>query len=392
MNRPRVALAGAGLLAFILGSVHAFSILLLALESEFGVSRSTASLTYSIALAALAAAVLLGHRLYDRLSPPAYVAMTGALAAAGCTLAAFSPSMVFVWLGFGLVFGAANGLGYGYALQFAGRALPQRRGFAMGFVTACYALGAVVFPVPLRFAIAGGGWAAALLLLAVCLLITAALSALTLAASRVTYALETENTQPVGGSLRQQTIWLWLSYCGAVTAGLMAIGHATGMVAASDGGTFWITLAPIVIALANMVGSLLAGTLTDWFGGRSVLTGLAALTATALLLMAVAPQLTVTLIGLSVVGFAYGGTIAAYPAYISHRFSTGLGTVVYGRVFTAWAAAGLMGPAAAGLFFDLYQNYLLALGLAALSAVISLVIFQTKAQGETKGYCRNTPV
>lgn len=136
---PNKSVARSGTPVLVLGSLHAFSVLLLAMESEFDVSRSVASMTYSIALISLAAAVILGHRFYHRLIPPAYVAITGTLAAAGCVLAAISPSKAPIWLGFGVIFGAANGMGYGYALQFSGRALPERRGFAMGIITAAYA-------------------------------------------------------------------------------------------------------------------------------------------------------------------------------------------------------------------------------------------------------------
>ncbi len=375
------ALLGLALLAFILGSLHAFSVLLLPMETEFDVSRGAASMTYSIALIALAAAVLTGYKLYTRIAPPAYVVMTGTLAAAGCVLAALSPSTALVWLGFGLIFGAANGLGYGYALQFSGRAVPERKGFAMGIITAAYALGAVIFPVPLRIAIETGGWVTALLFLAVCLLLFSVLSALTLSRAGITYGANAEPPGRIARGTGKQIAWLWLSYCGAVTAGLMAIGQATGLAASVGSGTFWIVAAPIAVASANMIGSLLAGILVDRMGGRSVLSFLALISAVALLTMAIASHLTTTMIGLAIIGFAYGGTIVAYPAYISERYGAITGTVVYARVFTAWAAAGLLGPAGAGLLFDRYGNYWLALMLAAVAAAGSLVLLKVKIRG-----------
>ena len=51
------------------------------------------------------------------------------------------------------MFGAANGLGYGYALQISAQANPRYKGFAMGLVTASYALGAVLAPWPLSVAL-----------------------------------------------------------------------------------------------------------------------------------------------------------------------------------------------------------------------------------------------
>ncbi|WP_417249153.1 hypothetical protein [Celeribacter sp.] len=197
-------------------------------------------MTYSIALASLAASVFWGHRLYDRVTPAIYVAIVGTVAAVGCAVAALGSSIVFAWIGFGVVFGGANGMGYGYALQLAGRAFPQGKGFAMGIATASYALGAVVFPLPLRIAIDFGGWTAALLFLAVCLVVFSAASALVLSRSLFMYFSGADGSVDIGvGTLsRPQTIWLWLSYCGAVTAGLMAIGHASGLTDSRGGGRF----------------------------------------------------------------------------------------------------------------------------------------------------------
>ncbi|MEO8857887.1 MAG: MFS transporter [Burkholderiaceae bacterium] len=346
-------------------------------------------MTYSIALAALAVAVLAGHKLYCRMTPSTYVMMTGALAAAGCVIAALSPSKALVWLGFGLVFGGANGLGYGYALQFSGQALPERKGFAMGIVTAAYAFGAVVFPVPLRVAVQTGGWAGALLFLAVCLLLFSALSAWTLSRSQGIFPPDTGHAVRFTRAMGQKVVWLWFCYCGAVTAGLMVMGHATGLAEARSSSAFWIIAAPIVIASANMGGSLLGGVLTDRMGGRSVLAFFAMVSGVSVLTMAATANLTAALIGLAMVGFAYGGTVAGYPAYISHCFGAAAGTVAYGRVFTAWAVAGLLGPYLAGLLFDRYQNYQMALILAAIAAAISLLLLMTKARDLSVGASRS---
>lgn len=348
------------------------------MEKAFEISRSAASITYSIALISLSAAVLFGHRLYARLAPSKYVLMTGAIAASGCSLAAVAPSEVFVWIGFGAIFGGANGLGYGFALQFSGRSLPDRKGFAMGLITAAYALGAVVFPLPLRLALDAGGWGFAMLFLALALVAVSTMSAFTLVRSGMTYVNDTKSSDVKTQIPLTQTGWLWLSYCGSVTAGLMVIGHASAFTFARLGSDVWLIAVPVIIAVANMIGSMLGGGLVDRMSGRIVLAGLASLTAVTLLILTFSQTLTATVIGLAIVGFSYGGTIAAFPAYISDRFGPTVGTLIYARVFTAWAAAGLLGPYFAGLLFDYYQNYLFALSFASAAAIGTVFIFTTK--------------
>lgn len=368
-------MVSAMLLSMILGSIHAFSVLLPAMETTFGASRTQASLTYSFALIALAIAVLVGHRAYAKVRPAIFVAGTGLLAAAGCLVAGFGGSLAMSWIGYSLLFGAANGLGYGYALQFSGQAVPSNNGFAMGAVTAAYAVGAVVAPVPLSLALQAGGWPGALGLMAVAVVAVAATSALLLALSGAMYG-HVQSVQADGAmTIKGKTVAiLWFAYACSVTAGLMAIGHATGIARTSGVDDWWVVAAPIIIALSNMVGSILCGVLLDRIPGRPILCSLAIVSSGALFAMAVFGGMGITMMGLAIVGFIYGGTISVYPAFISKCFGVATGTVVYGRVFTAWAAAGLLGPASAGILFDLYADYSIALAVAGVIGLGALIV------------------
>jgi len=78
-------------------------------------------------------------------------------------------------------------------------------------------------------------------------------------------------------------------------------------------------------------------------------------------------------ISLSVIGFAYGGTIAAYPAAIAKLFDVKDIAKIYGRVFTAWGCAGLLGPWLAGYLFDISKDYHLALLAAASFGLVSIL-------------------
>ena len=384
LRRAYLVLAGAMLLSFVLGSVHAFSVLLPVMEETFDTNRMLASLTYSLSLTALAFAVLLGHHLYAKIPPVLYVMGTGGLAASGCLIAGFGSSVTTVWIGYSLLFGAANGLGYGYALQFSGQVMPERKGLAMGAVTAAYALGAVIFPIPLHFALSLGGWTEALLFLAIAILLVSAFSAMLLVRSGVIYKARADDSTLSARSVGLRVIMLlWLAYACAVTAGLMVIGHATSIAKSVGLSEAWIVASPIIIAFSNMIGSLICGAFLGKFSGRMILSGLAILSSGVLFVMVFLSLPSITMVGLAIIGFAYGGTISVYPAYISNCFGASTGTVVYGRVFTAWAVAGLLGPGSAGLLFDLYQDYRIALIVAATIAMCSLVLLKVPLYAST---------
>ena len=369
------AVAGASGLCFVLGSVHAFSVFLEPLEQLYGASRAQISLTYSIALISITLAVSLGPALYARLPGWGIAALVGIGAIAGILLADAARTVMHLWLGYGVIFGLANGLGYGYGLQIGAQMNPGREGLAMGLITAAYALGATVFPLWLTQTMATGAFGAAMHLLALSNLAAGLFALALFAAFRIRF--DQERKAGTAAPEWRQTAGLWLAYGSAVAAGLMAIGHATGIAFDAGLSPALLVAAPMVLAICNMAGSLSGGWLTDQLDPRPLLVGLPVLSALALAALALG-LIPGALAGLGVIGLAYGAVISVYPAVIARSFGVAVGVLVYGRVFTAWAVAGLGGPWLAGSLFDTTGGYALALWLAAgislVSAVVALMV------------------
>lgn len=369
-------LIAASLLAAVLGSVHAFSVFLSPLEARFGQSRGMVSLTYSLALVVLTLAVLWGYRWYARWPAGRFVTGICMLGAVGALVAAMAPTLTLVWLGYSVLFGCANGLGYGFGLQIAAQANPEREGLAMGIVTAAYALGAVLSPALFSAAVSTGGYRAAMLGLMAVLVLTGPVSGGIMYLSRAAFTSAGRRHNP--RTVPAITLLLfWLGYGAGVATGLMAIGHAAGISAVLGfKGADWV--APVVIAICNLAGSLIAGQLADRIAPLRLLIGLPLLSAGAACVLALSAGPSQLLLLLGLIGFAYGGIIAAYPAAIAKIFGVGDGPRIYGRVFTAWGMAGLLAPWLAGSLFDLTGAYQLALlvaaALGAVSAISTLVL------------------
>jgi OFA family oxalate/formate antiporter-like MFS transporter len=366
----KVLLASA-IVSTVLGSIHAFSILLVPLETLFVTTRSTVSLTYSLALVSLSIAVLLGHLVYGRVSPATFFMATCSLAAVGALIAGMASSLWVVWLGYGVVFGAANGLGYGFGLQLSAQAYPRREGLAMGVVTAAYALGAVISPTLFNFILEVLDFRAVMIGLAVVLLVAGLLSRAILKQEGATFNTNKQGDVSTSASHRSQLL-LWIGYFGGVLAGLMVIGHSAGIAASLQAGVSpWI--APMVIGFFNLLGSLIGGRLVDKIRPGGLLAVLAVITTGALISLVMFGKVGGLFISLSIIGFAYGGTIAAYPAAIAKLFHVKDIAKIYGRVFTAWGCAGLLGPWLAGYLFDISKNYQLALLAAASFGLVSIL-------------------
>lgn len=367
-----VVLIAASLVSAVLGSIHAFSVFLEPLETQFAVTRSTASLTYSFALVSLTIAVLLGPKVFSRWSAATFILFASILATCGALLAGFGTSLMMVWFGYSLIFGIANGLGYGFGLQIAAQVNPGREGWAMGVVTASYALGAVVSPALFDLAVISSGFKMAMMALAAVLLFVGFTSAGLMNSAGARFRAEGARTTGTSVPARSQQL-LWFGYFGGVVAGLMIIGHAAG-IATSLRPEMAAWIAPVIIAGCNLLGSLVAGRLVDDVPLGVVLGSLALLTTIALLGLAVFGGTFGLILCLGLVGFAYGGTIAAYPAAIAKLFGIEQSARIYGRVFTAWGGAGLVGPWFAGFLFDWSGGYQTAFFTAAAFGLISLVV------------------
>ncbi len=140
----KATLLALALLSFVLGSVHAFSVLVEPLATRFGASGASVSGIYSLALVAITVMVSIGHRFYARASGAVLAGVLSAASVAGALLAGHGGSLTLVWLGYGVLFGAANGAGYGYALQLSAQVSPGREGLAMGGIKAAYDVGATL--------------------------------------------------------------------------------------------------------------------------------------------------------------------------------------------------------------------------------------------------------
>jgi OFA family oxalate/formate antiporter-like MFS transporter len=358
------------MVSMALGSIHAFSVFLEPLETAFRTSRATVSLIYSFSLVFLTTTVLFGPAVYSRLQPATIYILVAFLGAIGAGVASIADGLGLVWIGYSLIFGIANGLGYGFGLQFAARANPNHSGLAMGVVTAAYAFGAVLAPYGFEVALAFGGFFSAMVALGSVVFLVGISAASLIARSGVQYS-DAQAEPSVSSLPRGRIATIWIAYGSGVAAGLMAIGHAAG-IAATAGFAGWIAAA--TIAGCNLVGSLLSGWLSDRVSHRSILTILPLLGAMALLALSVLPGQTLALLG--VVGFAYGGTIATYPAAIAILFPGEDGPRAYGRIFTAWGVAGLLAPWFAGQIYDWNGSYTPALWVAAGLGTISAVIAQ----------------
>src|SRR4051812_12968163 len=288
-DRARGALWAAGLLMAALGTFHAWSVLVQPLQDELHASRSTVSAVYALATVVFATSMLLEPAAHRRVPAVALGAGSALLATAGLALAAV-PAEAAVFAGYGVLFAAANGLGYGLAVHVAST-VGSRSGATAGVMVAAYALGGTVVAPLLSVAARDASVEAAFLGLAAVMALVAVVQVLLLRPA------EAVIPRPHGGAAvgwralgRDRIFWLlWAGFLGGSAAGLVVIGHGAAIVSSLGGGAAALTLGASLAAAGNGVGRLGAGRLADSVSVREILVGGSALAAVALLGLAGGP-------------------------------------------------------------------------------------------------------
>lgn len=375
-RRPGVrAVLAASVANFSVGVVYTWSVFIGPLMATFGVSRTTLSLGFSGMLAGFTAGVLVGGRLAQT-APRRMMWMAAGGSFAGTLVAAAAPTAVVVLAGVVAV-GIAGGFGYAVATGVAAVALPQHRSLAVAFVVTGAAAGPMVLAPLASGLIASVGWRGAFGLLGV-----GSAVALVLAGRNIRPDVARGDGQddvlgpPHDTPDRRVALgFLWPLFFAASVPCLIGFGHAAGL--AVERG-----LAPGLggFAVATMsVGDLTARAITSGSTPRrrtrDLLTAVAAVLAAAVVL-AVTDDVVLTLVALGVLGLGYGGHVSLVAAAASDHVRRDRYSQAFGRVYTAWGLAAVVGPLGAATLHDRTGSYhrAFAVGAAAATAAVVLAV------------------
>lgn len=357
------------------GTLYAWSIFVEPIEARFSQSRAAISLIFSTATVAFTIGMLAAPLLTAGRSPQSVGLLACLLAAGGLTLSAAAESVWLIVLGFGVVFGLANGFAYSSSLQVVQHAAPDRRGLFTGIAVSSYMLGTAIGSPLLSAASRSWGYQAALLVVAAFLVAAGAVAFLLLRRSGVGDSID-RDAEPGAAPAAPfgEIAVLWLLFFLSSLVGVMTLAHAAPMAASFHGGERHLGLAVSLVALGNVAGRLSGGWLSDRLSPRMLLCGAPALSAAALAVLLALPRLEVLLASLCAVGAGYGCIAGCLPAIVSRAYGTRAMASLFGRVFTAWGVAGLAGPYLAGMLFDGRGDYTAAIVAATFTAAVAALL------------------
>jgi MFS transporter, OFA family, oxalate/formate antiporter len=339
----RVVLAG-GLANLAVGTLFAWSLVARQAADGVGMPPGAAAAVFSGAIVVFSAVLLGLAPFLRRYGPARLLHVAAALGGGGLLLAAGAPGPLLLGAGVALLFGAANGVGYGVALALAARVPARRRGLATGVVVAAYAAGPLLLGLVAPAALRAHGWRTGLAALAASVAVLLTVAARLAAPVR---APRPGSGTPAGRAPAGSVLLLWLLFAGGAAPGLALFALAVPLAEDRHLGPQAAGLAVSALAAGNLVGRLVAGWGSDRIGRLPALlaAGTTAAVSVAGLVGPTAPP--AVLAGFLGTGLAYGGVSALVPAATLDRVGPRAYPSAYGRVFTGWGLAGLLAPAAA---------------------------------------------
>ena len=397
-GRWQIALAGVAI-QMMLGTVYAWSIFKKSIMADHKWDSATVGTTFGLTIFFLGLSAAVGGRLVDRAGTRKVASIAAVLFGVGMLLAGVAHqtgSWLLLWLGYGVIAGIGNGLGYVTPVAVLLRWFPDKKGTITGLAVMGFGLGAAVMTKVGGWMIdafgKGQGVYATFYVSGVIFLIGILVAARKLVNPPADYHVPTPSGKPkpvavVSVSLRQasrmnQLYLLWGMLFLNVFAGIALISNL-GYIGTDNKGLLKADAEMVVFlgSLFNGFGRVFWGTLSEKLGRRNVF------------LLIFLTQIPLFILLPQIQGFwafaavscyillCYGGGFGTMPSFTAETFGPKNIGSIYGMVLLAWGIAGGFGPGLMEFVNTLTQtpanpkgNFDLALYIAAGVLTLGLVL------------------
>lgn len=401
-NRWGVAAAGV-VMQLLLGTVYAWSVFKKPFMAAHGWSNEQVGLAFTLAILFIGVAAAFGGKFVDKAGARKVATLAAILFGLGTILTGVADrtgSLAMLYIGYGVIGGIGNGLGYVTPIAVLVRWFPDKRGFITGLAVMGFGFGAAImgqiapFMIPKTGEVDGvlsitetglglastfyifGGVFLVALLAAARYLNNPPVDWVAPAPAKKKAAAPVVASVDLNGALRMPQFYiLWLLLFINVTAGIALISNlsplaqdACGITAVVAGTVIFIT------SLFNGLGRIFWSSLSDKLGRKGVFM---LILGTQIPLFFLLPQIgnTVAFTILACYILAcYGGGFATMPAYAADTFGSKNMGSIYGKILLAWAAAGVAGPVLMEKIKSASGSFKMAIYVAGLMLAVGFVI------------------
>ena len=359
----------------LVGLVYAWTVLQAPIAAMYpDWSKGQISLTFTITMAMFCIGGFLAGKAQRKLSCRVLVWLSAVLFLGGFALASVAQSLLVLYLGFGVLAGAASGISYNAVMSSVSAWFPDKPGLIsglllMGFGMSSFLVGKVY--TALTPSDGSAAWRTSFLVFGILLCVVMLVAGFFVKKPGSDFVLPTADKGRAAASfeevttgemLRRGTFWRFLIWATFLTvAGLAIISQGTPMALESCPVLSMGSVATIVglIFICNGVGRILFGGLYDRLGHRrTMLFGGALFLAAMLLLLAALGlhSLTLLILAYVVTGLAYGCVTPTNSAFVGQFFGRENYPANFSIVNMNILVASF-GSTAAGAVYDATQSY-----------------------------------
>lgn len=389
-NRWLIALAGVGIHISI-GSVYAWSVFTVPLQSELGWSLSNVSFTFSLAILFLGlSAAFMGH-FVEAKGPKLSGLVSTLFFASGMALAGLAvqlESLMLLYFGYGVLGGIGLGIGYITPVSTLVKWFPDRRGMATGLAIMGFGFAAMLASPAMEWLIVNVSIAGTFYILAVIYFAVMIASSLYLERPPEGYKPEGVNLDEKVTAKKdvvqltaneaiktRRFYFLWLMLFLNVTCGIAILAVASPMAQEIAGLSAGVAALMVgIMGVFNGGGRLIWASISDYIGRPNLYTLFFVIQIALFMLL---PSVTHALLFqamLFIIISCYGGGFSAVPAYIGDIFGTKQLGAIHGYILTAWAAAGLVGPFISSTVYEATESYTMTLYIFGALFIAALLI------------------
>jgi len=370
------------------GSAYTFSAFVEPLQRDFGASRGSVSLVFSLAGFLYFGLGVVSGPLADRFGSRRLAVAGMLLTGLGLAAASAARSLPEVYAAYGLGVGLGVGCAYVPAIGAVQRWFVRRRGFASGLAVSGIGVGTLVMPPLATLLIATLGWRGAYLALGALAASVGGGLALLIENDPRHRGLGPDGDPPRPGA--QPACPEGASVRAAIRSPRFISLYAACLICAFGVFVPFVHLVPYaqdhgiapssavlllgVIGIGSTAGRFFLGGLADRMGRRLSLLLMFIGMAFALAIWVFATGFLSLAAFAFVYGVFYGGWVAVLPSVVMDYFGGRNVSGIIGILYTSVAFGTLIGPSAAGFAFDLSHSYTLPILFSAGANILAAVI------------------
>jgi MFS transporter, OFA family, oxalate/formate antiporter len=364
--------AAAFVVTFIgFGTAYTFTAFVAPLQADFGASRGSVSLVFSLAGFLYFALGVISGPLADRWGARPLAALGMVLNGAGLVLASQARTLTEVYLSYALGVGLGVGCAFVPALGAVQRWFDKHRAKASGFAVAGVGVGTLVMPPLATLLISAFGWRDAYLILGVAVALVGVAATLMIENDPQARGLAPDGEPPqqsartapkvgssLGDAIRSREFWILyattlLCSFGAFVPFVHLVPYATAHGISPSSAALLVG----AIGVGSTAGRFFLGTLADRVGHVRALTMMIPGMGCTLIIWVISSAPWALAFFAICYGVFYGGWVAVLPAVVMGYFGGRNVSSIMGTLYTSVALGTLAGPSAAGWAFDISGTY-----------------------------------